>query len=142
MSLISRSNLPAAIPSEWGMIYALSVNNVTFGNKVEFKGVKGKTLLICKNDLDKKLKPIDIKSNYKFDYKVVTQEEFAVAWLEKNPKYMAIVITPLVWPNSSKLIYSQNIVDCETGITIGMASGKKVQKKSLKKHIDTVGRHN
>lgn len=58
--------------------------------------IKQKTLLICKQDIDKGLMVDQIKICYPFSYKVVSKDEFDKVILDNDAKYCALLITPFI----------------------------------------------
>lgn len=147
-------NLPSVMPTKWGMVYALSNFQSMYDDEVTLtaNSFKGKVLLLCSEDLDKKISANEIKKYYTNEYEVVSRDVYAKAIELKNPKYIyAITVPYMMSPTNSNssgmtissLMYSNSLIDCSTGRLVGLAvasfgvgpigvANKEIDKGSLK----------
>lgn len=137
-----------------GMVYALSNFQSMYDDEVTLtaNSFKGKVLLLCSEDLDKKISANEIKKYYTNEYEVVSRDVYAKAIELKNPKYIyAITVPYMMSPTNSNssgmtissLMYSNSLIDCSTGRLVGLAvasfgvgpigvANKEIDKGSLK----------
>lgn len=87
--------------------------------------IKHKTLLICKQDIDKSFSVALIKKYYPYNYKVVSKEEFDKAILANDAQYCALVVSPLIKVpgiygpvTATSVKYVHIIIDLGTGNTL------------------------
>lgn len=87
--------------------------------------IKHKTLLICKQDIDKSFSVALIKKYYPYNYKVVSKEEFDKAILDNDAQYCALIVSPLVKVpgmygpvTATSVKYIHFIIDVGTGNTL------------------------
>ncbi len=123
--------LPYLLPSKGAMAFALTAmqqryndmaNHVKFSMKeakLETKSLMAtitrRTLLIDKEDLNSKTTEADIKANYPYNFKVVSEDDFDKAFLNKDTAYCCLLIMPLAaFPGpigSISVKYEQDVVD-------------------------------
>jgi len=71
-----------------------------------------KTLLIDKNDIEKKMTEEKIKKLYPYKYKITTKEEIENKYLSRDKKFAFVEIAPLGYAKGSMFHY---IINCENG---------------------------
>ena len=149
-------NLPYQIIDKWSMIFALRNLEVSFKdikagklpwNFKDVSAAKGKTLLICKDDLHKKLPEEKVKTLYKGSYEVVSRDTFTKILEEKNDTYVYVLPIPTDAAVKASgggatltgLNYATELIDNASGrLIIKYISKSGIRPPALKRAYGTV----
>jgi hypothetical protein len=159
--IIFLKTLPNIVPSTGDVAYWLKRANFAFsdvadhGDKAAWKRkieentkqLKQKTLLICKDNLDKSTTAVSIKKVYPYPFKVVSKEEFDRAILAKENDKCVLVPLRMDGP---MVLYIQELIDLQSGSFVAMGTARavvqgaggsayrEVQDSHMKKYAESV----
>ena len=151
-------NLPSRIVEKWSVIFALrsfesSFNTIESGKKPwdykDLSAAKGKTILLCEDDLHKNLDADKLKAICAAKYEVVSRTDLTMKIEEKAEGYVYILPIPSRvsvkasggGASMSGINYIAELIDCESGKTVTtMNSREKLRLQVLKVFCDRVGR--
>jgi hypothetical protein len=149
--LLYMKTLPHSIPSNGDVAYWLNRANSSFQDvndneeKVAWKRklkdnghiLKEKTLLICKDDLDKTTNAGSIKKVYPYTFKIVSKDEFDKAIIAKENDKCILMLLPIDSP--ANLIVHE-VTDLESGLLLALGSAKQqeLEASHLKKLAESV----
>mgnify|MGYP003627100954 CR=1 FL=1 len=152
-------NLPDCIVEKWSIIFALrsfeaSFKTIESGQKPwDYKDLsvaKGKTILICEDDLNKNLLPDNIKSICSTKFEIVSREQLATKIEGKTEGYLYVLCIPSRISAQASgggfsmtgINYVTELIDnstCKT-VTIINNSKEKLTKAYVKIICDRVGK--
>jgi hypothetical protein len=141
------------------MQYILNRLNESEDDKLDFRDIvkecnskilKGKTLLLDKNDVDSDLNWSEIKAIYKYNFKIVTSAEIEKAIINLDPNYAIIQIVSLQVGKGN--VNAHIIHETQTGRILGyvvptvafgiqgtslITYNSKIKKKQLKEYLES-----
>ncbi|MES2732717.1 MAG: hypothetical protein V4714_13255 [Bacteroidota bacterium] len=113
--------------------------------------LKGKTLLIDKDDLDPKLDEQEIKKAYPFPLKVASYEEIETAIINKEPNYAFVQIVPMdMGKGNVNIFFISGMEDGKVYVAefpkvafggingIDIKTNQRIKKKHLERFADSV----
>lgn len=162
-STIFSVNLPNLYVSLPDAVYGIKqmeyvFNRLIENDKLNFRDIlkegsgntlKDKTLLLCKNDLDKKLDEEEIKNIYPYKYKIVTIEEIDKAIIDQDNECVIVQIVSVKGGKGNVSIHY--LSDTSTGRIVGyvvptialrvkgtklITYNEKIKEKHLKEYLE------